>query len=281
MQGFSISASPWRHARRWACAACLWAAAQSGFSGADPGAKDLFFAEDKPQLVEEKALRAVQTSASAPAATSAAPAAAKARAPTKSSPGVRVWLTEAGDASGKRKLSPQQTFRTGERFKLWLQANRDGYLYLINVGTSGQTRVMFPRNNQDNRVARRTDFSLSSPLVFDEPAGTEQLVVVLAAAPIDDVALQLSDGGFQKVSVRGNGSLRPAPAPAPAPAAAPAKRRDAASESLDLALADLRGSKDLKFDDDGSELVAVANRAEDRPGAFTPVVVNLRLTHKR
>ncbi len=274
MRQVSMIGAMRRHGGRAACAALLWMAAGAGMAGAEPGAKDLFFAEDKPHLVDEKALRAVQASASAPATGGMPPAPAAARAPAKSSPGVRVWLTEAGDSSGKRKLSPQQAFRTGERFKLWLQANRDGYLYLINVGTSGQTRVMFPRNNQENRIARRTDFSLSSPLVFDEPPGTEQLVVVLAAAPIDDVALQLSDGGFQKVSVRGNGSLR-------APAGSPPKRRDASSESLDLALADLRGSKDLKFDDDGSELVAVANRSEDKPGAFAPVVVNLRLTHKR
>ncbi len=279
MQGFPIGRALRRQGSRAVCAALAWAVVGSCAAAAEPGAKDLFFADDKPRLVEEKALKAVLTSASAPA--SAAPSGqASARAPARSSPGVRVWLTEAGDSSGKRKLSPQQTFRTGERFKLWLQANRDGYLYLINVGTSGQTRVMFPRNNQDNRIGRRADFSLSSPLVFDDPPGTEQLVVVLAAAPIDDVSLQLSDGGFQKVSVRGNGSLRPPPAKPAAPAA-PAKQRDAASESLDLALADLRGSKDLKFDDDGSELVAVAQRSEEKPGAFTPVVVNLRLTHKR
>jgi hypothetical protein len=229
-------------------------------AGGEPGAKDLFFGDDNPALASAQSLR---PSASAAAQRTPAPATKTTNA------GIRVWLTEASDTTGSRKISPQQVFRTGDRFRFWLQSNRDGYLYLLNVGTSGTTRLMFPRANQDNRIVRRTDFSIASPIVFSEPAGAEQLVVVLSSKPIDDAAVQLKDGSLVKVA------LKPG-----ATATKPAQGRDSASASLDLALADLRGSKDLKFDDDGSELVAVNRRGDDKPGAFTPVVVNLRLTHR-
>lgn len=299
------------------CLATAWLLATLAPVGAQAqagGAKDLFFGEQHPTLVAEKRIQpttagaadtakpqpaAATTTATTTAATKTPPAAAK-----PSHPGLRVWLTDASDASGTKRLSPQHTFRTGDRVRLSVQSNRDGYLYVLNVGTSGETRLLFPRANGDNRVQRFKDFSFSSPLVFNEPAGTEQLVLVLAAAPTDNVSVQMQNGGMQRVTLRGSGSLAPtktggAPAatptqrtPAqPAPAAAPPRQvqtgapggsRDAAADTLDLALADLRGSKDLKFDDDGAELVAVANRSDERPGAaFAPVVVNLRLTHQR
>jgi hypothetical protein len=234
------------------------------------GAKDLFFGADNPAIVEATGIRPVAAAATdSPVKPSPAkPSPAK----PATRPGLRVWLSEASDASGTRKLSPQTAFRTGDRFKLWLQSNRDGYIYLVNVGTSGTTHLMYPRPGQDNHVTRFKDLSMASPLVFTEPAGTEQLVVVLSATPIDDAPVQLKNGGMQTVKLK-PGSSKPAPAANP-------NGRDPASESLDLALADLRGSKDLKFEDDGSELVAVTQKAESSSGDFAPVVVNLRLTHR-
>jgi len=240
-----------------------------GKAGDGPGAKDLFFGGDKPALVQSNSLRPTPT---------AAPAATGTPSTAGTHPGVRVWLTDSTDNTGSRKISPQQVFRTGDKVRLWLQSNRDGYLYLVNVGTSGTTRLMFPRANQDNRISARSDFSIASPLVFGEPAGTEQLVVVLAASPIEDAPVQLRDGSFLKVSLKPGANTPPRQQQARPPAQGGG--RDAASASLDLALADLRGAKDLKFDDDGTELVAVNRQTEARPGAFPPVVVNLRLTHR-
>lgn len=273
------------------------------------GAKDLFFGEQHPSLVAEKRIQPTTANAAdsvrpQPAAQGTASPATKANpsttptAPTAkpTHPGLRVWLTDANDATGTKRLSPQQTFRTGDRVRLSLQSNRDGYLYVLNVGTSGETRLLYPRPGTDNRVQRFKDFSFSSPLVFSEPSGTEQLVVVLSSAPTQEVSVTMHSGGMQRVSLQGSGKLasgkpaapsaeQPAPAqrtpPRQVQAGAQGGGRDAASDSLDLALADLRGSKDLKFDDDGAELVAVSNRSDERPGSFAPVVVNLRLTHKR
>lgn len=272
------------------------------------GAKDLFFGDQHATLVAEKRIQptmAGPNDAAKPQPAVDNTAAPKPPAAAKPShPGLRVWLTDATDPSGSKRLSPQHAFRTGDRVRLSVQSNRDGYLYVLNVGTSGETRLLFPRANGDNRVQRFKDFSFSSPLVFNEPAGTEQLVLVLAAAPTDSVSVQMQGGGMQRVTLRGNGSIAPVRNPAtatrppaqPAPAQQPPARqvqaggqgsaqggsRDAAADTLDLALADLRGAKDLKFDDDGAELVAVSKLSDERPGAaFAPVVVNLRLTHQR
>lgn len=254
------------------------AAAQSTKGG---GAKDLFFGDDRVALQAGFRPAPPATDAGTPASSKPAPSTAPAAAPgtkpaappAKTHPGLRVWLTDTQD----KRLSPTSTFRTGDKFRLFLQANRDGYLYLINIGTSGTTRVMFPRAGQSNRIARHQEFSLSSAIVFGQPSGTEQLVAVLSATPIDDAAVQLSNGSTLRVSLKGNSGTAVREA---APGGGAAGGRDSASQSLDLALADLKGSKDLQFDDEGGELVAVSRR-EDKPGAaFAPVVVNLRLTHR-
>jgi hypothetical protein len=240
-----------------------------------PGAKDLFFGDDKPVVMEERSVRPRMGSGSGTGSvtgSNAAPATPrKVSSPAPTSPGLRVWLAAADDPAGTKRLSPQQTFKTGDRFRLWMESNRNGYIYLLNVGTSGTTRVMFPRAGQDNRISARKAMALSSALVFGEPAGTEQLVAVLSAEPVEDAAVQLKDGSMMKVGLK--------------PGAATPARKDsgttnAASASLDLALADLKGSKDLKFEDDGSELVAVSQRSNEGTGAFAPVVINLRLTHR-
>lgn len=309
-----------RLARRIRSVLCIVALPLAGAALAQgPGAKDLFFG-DQPALASARGFQRTGGTAAEMAAPEPSPAPAPAAAPPAakpapsqaarpappqaakpSHPGLRVWLTDAADASGAKRLSPQQTFRTGDRVRLSVQPNRDGHLYVINVGSSGKTAVLFPTRGADNRVQRFKDLSFTAPLVFGDPPGVEQLVVVLADGPLDEVPVQLRSGSMQRVTLRGGGSLAPAagtPAPPTQRAAAPQPQtqpvaqaggqgtaqggsRDAAGDSLDLALADLRGAKDLKFDDDGAELVAVSNRSDERPGRFAPVVVNLRLVHKR
>lgn len=240
----------------------------------EPGAKDLFFGEDNPALVDARSVKVRRTDGATTTPTSAPgtapPPAQKPGAGARTSPGLRVWLAAADDASGTKRLSPQQTFKTGQRVRLWMEANRTGYIYLINVGTSGATRLIFPRPGQDNGIAARKPMAMSSALVFGEPAGTEQLVAVLAAAPIEDAAVQLQDGSMMKVGLRPGASTPPRKGGG----------TSAESASLDLALADLKGSKDLKFEDDGAELIAVSRQSNDGSGAFAPVVVNLKLTHR-
>ena len=280
MKSKRLRAATRREFSLWAIACGLGGSAATALaqdSAADQaGARELFFGNQRPAQVSERGFRPAlpAPSASAQPRITSEPAAQKSSKPTH--PGVRVWLTDAAETSGKRKLSPQTVFRTGDRFRLWLQSNRDGYLYLVNVGTSGVTRLMYPRNNLSNHITKGKDFAISSPLVFSAPAGTEQLVVVLSATPIDNAAVQLRDGSMFKVA------FRPTLAPTQAvpDAAKPGPGRDSASASLDLALADLRGSKDLKFEDDGTEVVAVSRHSDGPSGAYAPVVVNLRLSHR-
>lgn len=251
-------------------AATLPGLAQSPKPATEPGAKDLFFGEDNPAMVDARSVKVRRTDGATATPTAAPAAPAKPKAGAATSPGLRVWLAPADDASGAKRLSPQQTFKTGDKVRLWLEANRDGFIYLVNIGTSGTTRLMYPRPGQDNKITARRPMAMSSALVFGEPAGTEQLVAVLAASPVDDAAVQLKDGNMMKVG------LKPG-------AQTPARKGNAPSAesaSLDLALADLKGSKDLKFEDDGAELIAVSRQSSDGSGAFAPVVVNLKLTHR-
>src|SRR5262249_17660075 len=49
-------------------------------------------------------------------------------------PGRDVWLN----------VPPDTVFHNGDRVKLGLRSNFDGYLYIVNIGTSGARRIMVP-----------------------------------------------------------------------------------------------------------------------------------------
>src|SRR5262245_21525379 len=49
-------------------------------------------------------------------------------------PDSEVWLN----------VPPDTVFRNGDRVKLGLRGNFDGYIYIVNIGTSGTRRIMVP-----------------------------------------------------------------------------------------------------------------------------------------
>lgn len=79
-------------------------------------------------------------------------------------------------------------FHSGDRLQLRVQANADGYLYIVSQGSSGAWQVMFPspsRNSGSNRVKAGEDHT--SIFRFDSKPGVEKLFIVLSRAPVKDL----------------------------------------------------------------------------------------------
>ena len=79
-------------------------------------------------------------------------------------------------------------FKSGDRIRLKVQANSDGYLYIVTQGTSGAWQVMFPSrsaNAGSNRV--RPEEEKLSQFLFEGKPGTEKVFVMLARAPEPDL----------------------------------------------------------------------------------------------
>src|SRR5579863_3460674 len=84
------------------------------------------------------------------------------------------------------------TFHAGDRIRLAVEANDDGYLYVVNRGSSGTWKLLFPSpeiKDGDNRVQKRVRYEIPSgyTFTFDEQAGEEKLFIVLSRRPEPDL----------------------------------------------------------------------------------------------
>jgi len=102
----------------------------------------------------------------------------------------RVWTERAGVATTRDIVSvPRDSkgvYRIGERFSLRVQAERDCYLALFDVGTSGKISLLL----QGYRIPAGSPVSLSGPDENHEwlvggPAGIERIKALFAIAPFD------------------------------------------------------------------------------------------------
>ena len=101
------------------------------------------------------------------------------------------------------RVDPEHVFRKGDRVRILLETNSDGYLYIFNTTDDGPATLIYPDVSLDdagNYLQAHVPFEIPSSLsaeerlrwfAFDEAAGTERLFFVftrepLGGVPIDD-----------------------------------------------------------------------------------------------
>jgi hypothetical protein len=89
------------------------------------------------------------------------------------------------DGAGGREMDPAKVFHNGDIFRLKLQANTDGYLYVLNQGTSGNWNFLFPsaeveNNNNKIELGKLREIPSGQNLEFDTAPGIDKLFVVLS-----------------------------------------------------------------------------------------------------
>lgn len=126
--------------------------------------------------------------------------------------GVRYNVLQITDreASKRRPVDPDKTFKSGDCVAIELTPNRSGFLYVFNRGTSGAWQPLLPSPDmpeERNRVANGQTTVIPSEhcFEFDGKAGTEKLLVVLTQNEQD--AHKLSE------SLRTGAPLAPAAPP--------------------------------------------------------------------
>ncbi len=95
-------------------------------------------------------------------------------------------------SDGQAEVSTDAVFHAGDRIRLEVQTNDDGYLYVVNRGSSGTWKVLFPSaeiKGGDNRVQHRLSYEIPSgyTFTFDEQPGEEKLFLVLSRQPEPDL----------------------------------------------------------------------------------------------
>lgn len=150
------------------------------------GAKAIFYDEGEVSLAAEASVKAPGKS----------PKRKKSGA-SSSAPGylgISYWI-DLLDRDGKSvRTTASRVFKSGDRIRLNLRSNRSGYLYVIGLGSSGASRVLFPDSEAvANGIKARVTYAVpfQRNLKFDHTPGEERLLVLLSRKPIP----QLRKGG--------------------------------------------------------------------------------------
>jgi hypothetical protein len=100
-------------------------------------------------------------------------------------------LKLAADNTGT-EVPNDTVFHAGDRIRFSVEANAPGYLYIVNQGSSGNWKPMFPSaeiEDGNNRIEGWRPYTMppKSRLAFDSTVGTENLFIVFALQPESDL----------------------------------------------------------------------------------------------
>jgi hypothetical protein len=122
------------------------------------------------------------------------PAAQTAPMPTTGEPplGMRYTVLKINSDNSTTEVPADTVFHSGDRIRFAIEPNASGYLYIINQGSSGTWKPMFPSPDIDdgnNRVEGFHPYTMppKSRLAFDTTAGTENLFIVFSRQPEPDL----------------------------------------------------------------------------------------------
>jgi hypothetical protein len=186
----------------------------------------------KPSRRKPKTTAAPGKPASAPEKTTGKPAASGASI-TLSAPSAPVNAPRLGlgltlfmrDSNGLAvRVDPDHVFGKGDRVRVLLETNADGYLYIFNTTNDGPATMIYPHADLDeagNYVQAHIPFEIPTSLAaeerlrwfaFDEVAGTERLFFVftrepLSGVPVEDELIALCRDSRESCPVKPNAEL--------------------------------------------------------------------------
>ena len=106
--------------------------------------------------------------------------------------GIRYTILKINSDNSTLETAPDAVFHSGDRIRISVEANAPGYLYIINQGSSGTWKPMFPSPELDdgnNRVEGWHPYTMppKSRMAFDATPGTENLFLVFSRQPEPDL----------------------------------------------------------------------------------------------
>lgn len=100
------------------------------------------------------------------------------------------------------RVDPEHVFRKGDRVRVLLETNTDGYLYIFNQTNDGPVVMIYPDKDLDeagNYIKSHIPWEIPSGgadderrrwFVFDENPGNERLFFVLTREPLNNVPIE-------------------------------------------------------------------------------------------
>ena len=102
---------------------------------------------------------------------------------------IQMMATSGGSAVD---VDAQRTFRTGEAIRIVVESNIDGYLYILQRGSSGRETMIFPSpeiNGGSNLVKANTVLTVpwNGFFKFDSVPGREKWLLVVSRSPLENL----------------------------------------------------------------------------------------------
>jgi Domain of unknown function (DUF4384) len=100
------------------------------------------------------------------------------------------------------RTDPEHVFQKGDRVRVLLETNTDGYLYIFNTTNNGPATMIYPHSDLDeggNYIQAHVPFEIPSSaaaeerlrwFAFDDVAGSEQLFFVFTREPLKGIPLE-------------------------------------------------------------------------------------------
>ena len=106
--------------------------------------------------------------------------------------GIRLSILKTEPSGQAIEVSPDTSFHPGDRVRLNIQVSANGYLYIINRGSSGTWTQLFPSPdlpNATNVVVPGATYSVPPDrnFVVSNPPGEEKLFIILSRTPELDI----------------------------------------------------------------------------------------------
>jgi len=100
------------------------------------------------------------------------------------------------------RVDPEHVFQKGDRVRVLLETNSDGYLYIFNTTDNGPATMIYPNADLDeagNFLQAHVPFEIPNSaateerlrwFAFDEVAGTERLMFVFTREPLSGIPIE-------------------------------------------------------------------------------------------
>lgn len=113
--------------------------------------------------------------------------------------GVTLFMRDSNGLAVR--VDPDHVFRKGDRVRVLLETNTDGYLYIFNTTDDGPATMIYPDSELDdagNYLQAHVPFEIPSTnsaderlrwFAFDQVAGTERLFFVFTREPLNGIPI--------------------------------------------------------------------------------------------
>ncbi len=81
-----------------------------------------------------------------------------------------------------KQVRPDYSFQSGDRFRLEVTANRDGWLYVLHAAPGGALKLLWPRSRDDNSIKSGQTYEIPlkpGVFIFDKDVGQEYFYIAI------------------------------------------------------------------------------------------------------